>query len=364
MLTPRQAEVLEIIRGNPLLAQQELADRLGISRSAVAGYIMQLTDLGFIRGRGYLLSDSDYVCVVGGANVDIEGRVPGPLEFADSNPGTVYRSAGGVARNIAENLAHLNVSTRLITAFGRDHHGSWLHAETAGSGVDLVDSIWSESAPTATYLSVIDGDGEMAVAVNDMGVLAALTNAALDARQRTIGQAAAVVVDCNLTPESLGHVVSRLAHGPVFVDPVSSAKATRIAPYLASVHTLKPNRAEAGLLSGVDVSGKRGLRTAASALLDAGVQQVVISLAGQGVFFADAETSGTLAPPPHTVASVTGAGDALMAGLVHAHLAELPLEQAARFALAAAAITAGSARPVARHLSAETIHGLLEKAAS
>jgi pseudouridine kinase len=56
MLTPRQGEILEIIRGDPLVAQQELADRLGISRSAVAGHIMQLTDLGLIRGRGYLLS--------------------------------------------------------------------------------------------------------------------------------------------------------------------------------------------------------------------------------------------------------------------------------------------------------------------
>ena len=364
MLTPRHAEILEIIRANPLLAQQELADRLGISRSAVAGHIMHLTDLGFIRGRGYLLSDSDYVCVVGGANVDIEGRVPGALEFEDSNPGRVYRSAGGVGRNIAENLARLDVSTRLITALGRDHYGSWLQAETAGAGVDLTDSIWSASAPTATYLSVIDSTGEMVVAVNDMGVLTALTTAALDTRQRTIGHAAAVVVDCNLTPESLGHVVSRLAHSPVFVDPVSSAKAQRIAPHLASVHTLKPNRAEAGLLSGVDVSGTRSLRTAAKALLDAGVQHVVISLGGDGVFFADAETSGTLTPPPHAVTSVTGAGDALMAGLVHAHLAELPIEQAARFALAAAAITAGSARPVAQDLSAETILGLLEKAAS
>lgn len=363
MLTRRQEEILGIIRANPLVAQQELADQLGISRSAVAGHISQLIDLGLIRGRGYLLSESDYVCVVGGANVDIEGRVPGPLRFGDSNPGTTARSPGGVGRNIAENLARLGVPTRLITALGRDHNGTWLHDRTTGAGVDLVDSVWSESAPTATYLSVIDGSGEMAIAVNDMAVMDTLDIAALEARRDTVAHAAAVVVDCNIVSDAIGHIAAELVRGPLFVDPVSIAKAGRVAPHLASVHTLKPNRAEAALLSGVDISGRRSLRVAAGALLDAGVRRVVISLGAEGVFFADAETSGTLAPPRKDVASVTGAGDALMAGLVHAHLADLPTEHAVRFALMAAVVTAASASPVATDFSAETILDLIKKEA-
>lgn len=301
----------------------------------------------------------DYVCVVGGSNVDIEGRVPGPLLHGDSNPGTVIRSPGGVGRNIAENLARLDVATRLITALGRDDSGTWLHHLTAASGVDLADSVWSEFAPTATYLSVIDGSGEMAVAVNDMAVMDSLDVAALDARSDTLGNAAAVVVDCNLASDSIGHIASTLTSGPLFVDPVSVAKAGRVAPHLASVHTLKPNRAEAALLSGVEISGKRSLKTAADALLDTGVHQVVISLAAEGVFFASAETSGTLTPPVQDVASVTGAGDALMAGLVHAHLANLDFEDAVRFALAASVLSAASASPVARDFSAESIQRII-----
>jgi pseudouridine kinase len=249
------------------------------------------------------------------------------------------------------------VATRLITALGRDDNGTWPHDQTAAAGVDLADSIWSDSAPTATYLSVIDGSGEMAVAVNDMAIMDALDADALNLRRETLAHAAAVVVDCNLTSEIIGHIATGPAGGPVFVDPVSSAKAGRVADHLASIHTLKPNRAEAALLSGVDISGKRSLKTAAEALLGAGVQQVVISLGAEGVFFADAETSGTLAPPRQAVASVTGAGDALMAGLVHAHLAGLPTEEAVRFAVVAAAVAAASVSPVADHLSAETVHG-------
>ena len=300
-----------------------------------------------------------YVCVVGGANLDIEGRVPGSLLLADSNLGTVIRSPGGVGRNIAENLTRLDIPTRLITALGRDDNGTWLHDLTAKSGVDLTDSVWSESAPTATYLSVIDGTGEMLIAVNDMAVMDSLDVAALQTRNNTLENAAAIVVDCNLSSECIGQIARTQTDSPLFVDPVSVAKAGRVSPHLASVHTLKPNRAEAALLSGVEISGKGSLKKAANVLLDAGVSHVVISLAADGVFFANADSSGILTVPLQSVASVTGAGDALMAGLVSAHLADLDLEDAVRFALAAAVLSAASTSPVASDFSAESIQRII-----
>ncbi|MDE0975129.1 MAG: carbohydrate kinase family protein [Candidatus Nanopelagicales bacterium] len=303
--------------------------------------------------------NTNYICVVGGANLDIEGRVPGSLLLGDSNLGTVIRSPGGVGRNIAENLTRLDIPTRLITALGRDDSGTWLHDLTAKSGVDLTDSVWSESAPTATYLSVIDGTGEMMIAVNDMAVMDSLDVAAMQARSSTLENAAAIVVDCNLSSECIGQITRTQTDSPLFVDPVSVAKARRVTPHLASFHTLKPNRAEAALLSGVEITGKRSLKKAANVLLDAGVSNVVISLAADGVFFANADSSGILTVPLQGVASVTGAGDALMAGLVSAHLADLDLEDAVRFALAAAVLSAASTSPVASDFSAESIQRII-----
>ena len=49
-MTNREKEILEIIRRNPLISQKDLAGRLGITRSSVAGHIMNLTDKGLIRG--------------------------------------------------------------------------------------------------------------------------------------------------------------------------------------------------------------------------------------------------------------------------------------------------------------------------
>jgi pseudouridine kinase len=122
-MTPREREILALVRSDPLISQADIAARLGISRSAVAGHIMHLTAKGIIKGRGYVLASEPFVAVVGGANMDICASPARRLRTHDSNPGSVVTSPGGVARNIAENLARLGVDSRLVTAVGADHHG-------------------------------------------------------------------------------------------------------------------------------------------------------------------------------------------------------------------------------------------------
>ena len=83
-MTKRELEILSLIKADPLIAQQKIADKLGISRSAVAGHIMHLTHKGVIRGKGYILAGSPYVVVLGGANMDILGRPAAHLRIRDS----------------------------------------------------------------------------------------------------------------------------------------------------------------------------------------------------------------------------------------------------------------------------------------
>ena len=74
---------------------------------------------------------------------------------------------------------------------------------------------------------------------------------------------------------------------PLFADPVSTAKAVKLKPVLGKLHTLKPNRIEAELLSGVKITGDASLQKAAETLLDTGLHRVFISLGSDGVFAAD-----------------------------------------------------------------------------
>ena len=68
-------------------------------------------------------NDCNHVLVIGAANLDIKGIPEEPLLAGTSIPGQIRTSLGGVARNIAENLARLDVDTVLLTAVGDDPTG-------------------------------------------------------------------------------------------------------------------------------------------------------------------------------------------------------------------------------------------------
>lgn len=117
-MTNREEEILRLIRQNPLISQRELAEELGITRSSAAVHITNLIKKGYIKGKGYVVQEDPYVCMVGGANMDIQGFPGGTFRFRDSNPGSVKLSLGGVGRNIAENMVKLGLMTKLLTVVG------------------------------------------------------------------------------------------------------------------------------------------------------------------------------------------------------------------------------------------------------
>ena len=51
MITERERQLLDWIAENPLISQQELADKAGITRSSVAVHISNLMKKGFIQGK-------------------------------------------------------------------------------------------------------------------------------------------------------------------------------------------------------------------------------------------------------------------------------------------------------------------------
>ena len=223
------------------------------------------------------MTASPYIAVVGGVNIDIGGRSDAPLVAGDSNPGRIRSSLGGVGRNIAHNLALLGAKVRLITALGADDGAKRVEASCADLGIDLSDSLYVPDGATSTYLFLADSNGDMALAMNDMAIYEQLTPPFLEPKLAALNAAALVVLDTNLSAESIRYLGEHCT-APLFADPVSAAKAGKLEPILGRLHTLKPNRMEAELLSGVPVTDEASLYRAADTLLAAGLQRVFISL--------------------------------------------------------------------------------------
>ena len=72
-MTPREKEIINLLKKNPGISQQEIADELKITRSGVSTHINNLMTSGYILGRGYILREDSYVAVLGGCNMDITG---------------------------------------------------------------------------------------------------------------------------------------------------------------------------------------------------------------------------------------------------------------------------------------------------
>ena len=353
-MTQRERQILQLIETDPMISQQEIADRLGITRSSVAVHISNLMKKGCIAGKGYVLRSGSYAVVVGGVNVDIGGRSFAPLVAADSNPGRVSMSLGGVGRNIAHNASLMGVDVRLLTAYGDDLNGERVAASCSELGIDLSHALRVPGGATSTYLYLTDPEGEMALAVSDMEVCNKITPAYLSANLPVLQNAQVVVADANIPEASLRYLAENCT-APLFVDPVSTTKAEKVRPILSRIHTLKPNRLEAELLSGVKIESKADVEKAADKLTELGIHRMFISLGADGVYAAMGEERLWLSNIPGNMVNTTGCGDAFMAALVWAYLEGYDLRTTALSGLAAGSIAMESSETINPAMSAAAL---------
>ena len=237
---------------------------------------------------------------------------------------------------------------------GGDSRASQVEESCKELGIDLSHALRVPDGRTSTYVFVGDSDGDMAVAVADMEICEKLTPDYFASQRELLDGAAAVVVDANLPRESIAYLVEHCA-APLFVDPVSTVKAEKLQGLLSHVHTLKPNRIEAELLSGVKITDNATLHQAAQALLDQGVQRVFLSLGGDGVFAVQQGETHLEPICKAEMRNATGAGDAMMASLVWSFLAGRDLAKSCAAGTAAAAIAVESEETINPNMSAEAV---------
>lgn len=272
--------------------------------------------------------------VIGGANMDICGSPSGELILKDSNPGAVTVRPGGVGRNIAHNLCLLGLDVSLVAALGGDLFSAGLRESCTALGLDMSMALTLPERRSSTYLYVTDETGDMQVGVSDMDISESISPAYLKTLIHRINRADAVVLDANLSSESIEYLATACT-APLYADPVSTGKASRLEHILPRLRAFKPNALEAAALT-----GEQEPERAARALIARGVEQVFISLGSEGILAAQGERMIRLPCENRPVVNTNGAGDAATAAIVWAGVQKLDLASAAAAALRAGAITA------------------------
>ena len=272
--------------------------------------------------------------------------------------GLAWTQAGGeilaVEVNVMEGSGKLELTGNLGTVMQESVRAALtcLRSRCGELGIDISQSPVIPGGHTSTYLFINDQQGDMQLAVSDMDIYRNLTPRVLAGRKQLLEGSQVGVIDTNLPAESIAWLADN-CHAPIFADPVSTVKAEKLRPVLGKLHTLKPNRLEAELLSGVPITGTDSLHRAAQTLLETGLHRVFISLGADGVYAADQSGSVTLPAPKAEMVSTTGCGDSFMAALTWAYLQGSDLERSARAGLAASSLTMESA---------ETIHPSMSEA--
>jgi pseudouridine kinase len=289
------------------------------------------------------------VLCIGGAAVDRKYRSLDTIRPGTSNPVQSERSFGGVARNVAENIARLGVSVSLASILGKDENGRALLEDLERLGIGTRFMAASDAHATAEYVAVLQPDGELAFGLANMTIFDELTPALLS-KINPNSQTGWIFADCNLPSETL-HALIEIARRQslaLAIDAVSTPKVARLPRDLTGVGVLFLNLDEARTYLGHTEASPD---EAATRLRACGAERVVLTFGENGLVAADRSGAHRIGAVGAKIVDATGAGDALIAATLVAILQGHSLTAAARLGTAAAALTVESTASVRPDLS-------------
>jgi ribokinase len=279
------------------------------------------------------------ILVIGSSNTDMvvrADRLPRPGETVLG--GTFFMNPGGKGANQAVAAARLGGQVAFVCKTGDDLFGSEARRLFREEGIDTSHLLTDPSAPSGVALITVDRQAENCIVVAP-GANANLTPDDLRRAASAFEQADIVLLQLEIPMETVEQAaLTACATGKRVV--LNPAPATAIpARLLAALDLITPNETEAEAITGIRIADRRTADEAARRLAATGAKQVVITLGAQGALVYEAGQSRIVEGYPVRAVDTTAAGDVFNGALVVALAEGKPLEEAARFACKAAAIS-------------------------
>ncbi|MDY0209784.1 MAG: winged helix-turn-helix transcriptional regulator [Acholeplasma sp.] len=361
-LNENERKVVSILKENPYVSQQYMADQLKLSRPAIANLISGLQEKGIILGKPYVLRKEAYVTCIGGANLDYTFRLEEPLVLSTSNPVSSTISYGGVIRNVADNLARLNHTVSLMTVLGDDSAGEdLLKYSRKTMEVFACDKLKNEH--TGGYYAVINQEGNMDVGFANMSINKHMDRNWILEHKRHLSLSTWLIADTNMTKDALEALIeySQIEDKKLAIIGVSGPKMKHLPNDLNGVELLICNLDES---QSYFKTTETNLEVLIQKWVLKGLHKVVITNGKRGSIYYDGKHyayQNAFVIPDELVIDVTGAGDAFSSAVLHGLIHEESLERSVKYGAASASLTIQSPYSVNPKLSINQIKKELKK---
>jgi ribokinase len=278
--------------------------------------------------------------IIGSANVDMIMQVPHlPAPGETVTGGTFQQVFGGKGANqaVAAARAAAGVSCSFIACVGRDVFAGPMLAGFSADGLDTSPVIQDDFAPTGTALITIDAAAENCIAVAP-GANYRLLPEHIEARRELIARSSMLVLQMEIPLATTRRIIEIAGEcgTPVLLN--YAPMVSRELELDARVHYLVVNETEAQQLSGWAAGTVAEAAGAAKQLRLRGHRAVIVTLGAQGAVVADEGGERHIPALPAVPVDTTAAGDTFCGALAVALVEGSPLDDAMRFASAAAAI--------------------------
>ena len=263
------------------------------------------------------------VICLGAANIDVRCAFDNNAIDGTSNPAAISQSTGGAALNTARILAANGCNTRFIGLVGDDDDAHQVANALRDSNVEN-GLVHLTGHSTGKYISMLEPDGTLKIACNDMKIHQEFSTDLLDKQfaNQALEDYSALYCDANIPEQALKRafqMMHQLTPGALkCATTVSTAKAQRLSASLELIDVLFTNKSEAAALLGLN-NKDASTNHLADSLASLPIKSGIISDGSNPLFYwANDGVQSIDIPPVSEIVDVVGAGDALAAGTIAA----------------------------------------------
>ena len=258
---------------------------------------------------------SNPVFCIGAAFVDELFHVVQDMMPGTTNDATVTRTAGGVGRNIAHQLALLGVPVQLISVFGNDSEGDWLKRICTEAGIKLDASITREGF-SGKYTGILQEDGSLFLGFLTNPANYLITPEHLEQNKELLKKASWLLADTNIALNAIEWLTSfsRQTGIPLIIETVAVPRARKLKQAdLNGLFLITPNEDELPVICSEHA---KSVEQQIEELLKRGVLHIWLHNGKDGSTFHTKDKHILLQAISTGVLDSTGAGDASLAGFI------------------------------------------------